>query len=142
VPTRAAAINLTTEIIVLRMPASKFYRYALFGSVAVAVHLTIMILLIEQLVMAEPIASQIGLLTGIVTNYFLQRTYTFSSNVSHVVALPLFLIMSLIGTVINFVIFGALLPYMHYVIAQCIAILVVFLMNFTISNTFLFRQRN
>jgi putative flippase GtrA len=126
---------------VLRMPASKFYRYVLFGSVAVAVHLAIMASLIELLAMAEPIASLIGLLAGIVTNYFLQRTYTFASNVSHGVALPLFLIMSFVGSVINFALFSILLSYMHYIIAQCIAIVAVFVMNFTLSNVLLFRQR-
>lgn len=132
--------SLDAETVPVRMPASKFVRYILFGSIAVAIHLAIMSALVELLGVAEPIASQVGLIFAIVANYFMQRTYTFSSNAKHAVALPLFVTMSLVGSVINLVIFVYSLPYMHYIPAQCVAILAVFVLNFTISNMFLFRR--
>jgi putative flippase GtrA len=137
----SAAGRATPRASVLRRLDSKFTRYILFGSVAVALHLTILTAMVEISETDEVTASQTGLFVAIIANYFMQRRFTFSSNVSHALALPGFIVMSLVGGLINFVIFRSLLSFMHYIPAQCISILAVFVMNFMISNLVLFRHR-
>jgi putative flippase GtrA len=123
-----------------RLPGSRLIKYFVFGSIAATLQLVLLYLLVQYGEMSEYLASQIALLSAIVLNYFLQRRFTFKSTASHTFALPGFMAMSILASLVNFLAFSALLPYLHYLAAQCISLVVVFLFNFLISSKIIFAR--
>jgi putative flippase GtrA len=123
-----------------RLLGSKFIRYFIIGSIAATLQLVLLYLLVQYGEMSEYLASQIALLGAIVLNYFLQRHFTFKSTASHTFALPSFVAMSILASLVNFLAFSALLPYLHYIAAQCVSLIVVFLFNFMISSRIIFAK--
>ena len=119
---------------------SKIFKYFVFGSIAALFQLFLLFIMVEYFSIDKIIASQASLIAAIMINYFMQRSFTFQSNVKHAVALPGFLMISLAGNVINFIVFSWLSRYSNYVLAQAVALLAVFVVNFTLSNLFVFRR--
>ncbi|WP_274629282.1 GtrA family protein [Arvimicrobium flavum] len=120
---------------------SQFVRYFICGGVASLVHLLILALLVEIAGVQAGLASTTAFSVAVVVNYFLQSRYTFQSDEPHLIALPKFFGMAVLGGVVNLMIFLLLDQVMYYMLAQCIAILSVFLFNYTVSSRFIFIRK-
>ena len=119
---------------------SKFARYFVFGSIAATLQILLLFLLVQYGEVQEHLASEIALLIAISVNYFLQRRFTFASSARHFLALPSFVIISLLASILNLSFFSLLLQHVNYIAAQCISLFAIFILNFTVSSRFVFRK--
>jgi putative flippase GtrA len=119
----------------------KFARYFAFGSLAALFQLALLALFHEGFNAPANASSLVSLWMAIILNYFMQRNFTFESNVRHRTALPAFFVMSIAASIINLLVFDFMNRSMHYLIAQGIAILTVFSVNYLISSRLLFRPQ-
>ena len=115
-------------------------RYALAGTLAVAVHYAILILLVESETIDATLASSSGFAVGVVVNYMLQYYWTFRSSGSHSKRFPLFAGVAVAMLMVNAAIFWMLHEGtgMDYRLAQAFAIGLVFLFNFVINSRYTF----
>ena len=102
----------------------------------------ILISLVE-LASAEPVtASAVGFILSASVNYVLNYYLTFNSNAAHGVAGPKFLIIALIGLILNstilFVMVNAML--VHYVVGQIIATGLVLIWSFVANKYWSFKS--
>ena len=127
-------------------PMSRNWQFAAFfsvGLVATAVHYLVMGLLASGLSVSGVLAASGGYLTGALVSYVCNYRVTFRSTQSHAEALPRFLVVVLLGFVVNAQIVAAGITWLHlhYLLAQGIATVVVFLLNFTLSKVWAFKER-
>lgn len=120
---------------------SRFLSYFLFGSIAASLQVAMLIALVEIAGLNKTLGSTAAFYGAVVINYFLQRRFTFRSADPHWIAMPKFLGVSTLGAFINILAFSALLSIMHYVLAQCISLLLVFLFNFSMSKALVFKSQ-
>ena len=120
---------------------SRFLRFALVGIFGTAAHYTVLVSLVEVYGVPVLFATTAGFLTGALVNYILNRRFTFASDATHVIALPKFLTVSVLGAVINWLVVAWLLGHVnvHYVVIQLFATGVVLIWNFTANYKWTFR---
>ncbi|OCP14875.1 hypothetical protein BBX50_00865 [Ensifer sp. LC11] len=124
-----------------RLRDMSFFRYFAFGCIAASLQVATLALLVEVGRLGPVYASTIAFYFAVIVNYFLQRRYTFRSDEPHLRALPKFVAVSTIGAGINALAFSLLATVMHYAIAQALALLLVFSVNYAISRALIFRRR-
>ena len=84
-----------------------------------------------------------GAALGAICNYVLNYHFNFRSTRRHREALPRFLAMAGIGIALNGFIVAALSKAgLHYLLAQATATVLVLSMNFLVSRTWIFVNRN
>lgn len=122
----------------------QFTSYFSGGVLAVALHLSILLLLVEYFAVTPVLATSIGFVLGASLNYYYQYYITFKSARSHKQALPLFMLLAVIMLQLNSAIFWSILTYtnMHYLAAQIISTGAVFIANFNINKRFTFRYES
>lgn len=121
----------------------KFIRYALVGFTGVAVDFSITYLFKEYIKVSKYIANSIGFCTAVITNYLLNRYWTFGAGNEDVfIQFGTFLAVSLIGLLINnFIVF--LLSEklkINFYISKLVAIGVVVFWNFFVNYYYTFRS--
>lgn len=119
----------------------QFASYFTGGVLAVALHLAVLLLLVERFEVAPLLATSAGFALGVCVNYYYQYYITFKSARSHKQALPIFVLLAVIMLQLNSVIFWLLWDKLgaHYLLAQIFSTGVVFLANFTINKRYTFR---
>ena len=87
-------------------------------------------------------ATSIAFLLVCIENYTLHYVWTFGSDKAHTTAFPRFLLMSLIGFCINWVVMflGVEKLALHYLLIQAFAIAAVVAWNFMLSSYWVFRH--
>ncbi|MCV9999568.1 GtrA family protein [Pararhizobium sp. YC-54] len=118
---------------------SRFVRYFLLGSIAAGLQVAMLIALVEIAGLNKTLGSTVAFYGAVIVNYYLQRRFTFRSAAPHWVAMPKFVGVSTLGAFINILAFSLLLGIMHYVAAQCLSLLLVFLFNFSMSKALVFK---
>ncbi len=122
----------------------KFIKFGLVGFSGVFVDFGVTGLLREILGLNQYIANSTGFLCAVISNYTLNRVWTFRSRDPQVAAqFSKFLIASLIGLGLNNGIIYLLheLAHFHFYIAKLIATAIVMLWNFWANYTFTFNQK-
>jgi putative flippase GtrA len=120
---------------------NKLRRFLVTGALGTALHYGILGLLVETTTIIASIAAMIGASFGAIFNYYVNRKYTFVSTEPHRNAFPKFMLMSFLGVVISgLIVSGAVIMEWHYLIGQCVATLLVLVLNFTISNFLIFKK--
>lgn len=127
-------------------PMNRNWQFAAFLSVSViatAAHYLVMVLLASGMGVSGIVAASGGCLVGALVSYVCNYRVTFRSTQSHVETLPRFLGVALLGFVVNTQIVAAGISglHLHYLLAQVLATLVVFLLNFTLSKVWAFKER-
>lgn len=122
--------------------ARQFLRYAFVGVVGTAVHYATLIAMVQLLATPPTLASTLGAILGGVTNYLLNYHVTFRSGASHVDTSPRFLVVALLGLVVNGVLVNTLTRHlgMHYLSAQVIATLAVLLTGYVANRSWTFKD--
>lgn len=125
-----------------RLKDSKFLRYFVFGAMAAALQVATLTIFVEIVGLEKVSASVAAFCLAVIVNYFLQRRYTFRSSERHWIAMPKFIAVSTVGVGINTLMFFLLTKFMHYIIAQCACLVIVFLFNYCVSRSMVFRQQD
>ena len=124
--------------------SGSFVRYVIGGCIAASAHLAVVATLVELGGMDKENANSIGFVVGVFINYAFQRRVTFREHArKHAEQMPLFIGFALVGMGINRFIYSHGLHDFHlqYLIAAAMAILVVFIFNFTANSLITFRPR-
>jgi putative flippase GtrA len=110
------------------------------GAIATAIQYLILVVLTEGLDTDPVIASTIGYISSALLNYTLNYRFTFASDKPHVVALQVFALVAVVGSMLNAGIMYVLLHglELNYLAAQVFATGVVFLWNFFAHRRFTF----
>jgi putative flippase GtrA len=114
-------------------------RYFIFGSCAALLQLVLLFLAVEIFDVQKIFASCVTFVIAVGVNYFLQYHFTFSSSANHHEAFPKFFAIAILGLFLNWLIFSTLIAFVYYLIAQAIALLVIFMVNFILNRTLTFR---
>ncbi|WP_342120789.1 GtrA family protein [Pseudoduganella sp. OTU4001] len=121
----------------------QFVRFALLGALGTAVHYLLLIALVTGLKQPEALGAMVGACAGAFCNYYLNRRYNFRSTRRHREALPRFLAVAGLGIVLNGVIVGFLSQAgWHYLLAQAAATILILVINFFASKTWIFVNPN
>lgn len=121
----------------------QFRNYFLVGCVATASHFITLALLVELLNVWSPIASTIGFLVGATTGFNLNRIFVFEDKVEYLKKFIKYLLMSMAGAVLNFLIMAYLtkVRQYHYLIAQTFTTATIFVINFGICKLWIFKGK-
>jgi len=125
-----------------RLLSGQLKRFLGVGLLATSVHFLILIGCAEFLALSVTTASALGFILSLALNYWLNRNYTFSSNVAHSTAVTRFCAVAGMGLLIN-TIGMALLSGIHwlpYLLAQCVTTGVVLVWNFLCNALWTFRS--
>jgi putative flippase GtrA len=109
------------------------------GTLATIVQFTALVLLVEALHISEIEAAVGAFFVGMAVNYGLQRRFTFQTAISHSTAASRFFGFALLSAIFNSILFGILNGYLPYILAQFIATLVLFLINYQLNRKFTFQ---
>jgi len=118
----------------------QFLRFALVGTVATMTTYSVLIVGVENLHMNAVTASIAGYMLGMIVNYVLNYRYTFSSVQRHHVVLPRFVLVMVMGMLINAGVMYSGINWLgiHYMLAQLAAVAVVFMLSFTANRLWTF----
>ena len=118
----------------------QFLLFAGVGAVGTLGHYTTLIVLVQFWTVDPVFASSVGFVVGAVINYILNYHFTFQSKKRHAEALTKFLIVAVIGAVINaFIMYiGVENTNFNYMIVQLFATGVVLLWNFIVNKLWTF----
>jgi putative flippase GtrA len=120
---------------------SRALRFLLAGGTATTLHWLIMALLI-QLSVEPALATALGACAGLGFNYLAQHAWAFRSRLAHRMAFPRYFASSLIGWCLNLAIFSSLQQLdTSIVTAQICATALVTLVNFLLSERFVFHEQ-
>jgi putative flippase GtrA len=115
-------------------------KYGTAGAVGTAVQYAILIGLVEGFGSNAVVASTLGAVAGALVNYALNYHYTFKSRRPHSISLAKYTVVSAGGIALNAVVLAAATSLfgMHYVGAQVLATIVVFLAAFAVNRVWTF----
>ncbi len=128
---------ITAELI------TKFIRYALVGFTGVVVDFSITYIFKEYLKFSKYIANSIGFCTAVLTNYLLNRYWTFGAGKEDVfIQFGTFVAVSMIGLLINNAIIYLLNEKLkiNFYVSKVAAIFVVIFWNFFVNYYYTFRS--
>lgn len=119
----------------------KFIKYAVVGLIGTFTHLSILGFLVEVLHFSPIVGTTIGFLVTVIISYYLNYRWTFSSSSKHIIALPRYTAVSLIGLCLNTGIMFLTVNVFHlwYVIGQTIAVIMIPLSNFFLNSHWSFK---
>jgi|GEM_PF-80639 len=129
---------------IAKLLRSSFFRYVFGGCVAASIHLMVVAVAVETGFMGEINANSLGFVIGVFINYAFQRRFTFKEHArSHAEQMPMFIGFALVGLGINRFVYSHGIEDLHlqYLIAAAMAILVVFVFNFTANSLITFRPK-
>lgn len=118
----------------------QFLRFTLVGGVGTAAHYSILILLVSGLHVHPVPGSTVGFLVGMIINYTLNKSFTFSSTRAHREAFWRFATVAAIGISINTsaMAFLTMILNLHYLLAQVLATALALSWNFLGSRHWVF----
>ncbi|MDR2981955.1 MAG: GtrA family protein [Puniceicoccales bacterium] len=118
-----------------------FIKYFLVGCVSTGIHFICLYFLVEKVLISSEISNVCAFLVANIFSYYLNSVWSFQFSVSKVRYLKFFIV-SAIGVVFSYSIMKvcSLLEW-HYMIAFCIQVLVMPLINFLLIRLFVFPQK-
>jgi putative flippase GtrA len=119
---------------------NQFLKFALVGATATITTYFVLIVSVEFFGINAVPASIVGYALGVTVNYILNYRFTFSSDQHHHIVLPKFLTVMVVGMIINAAVMYAGINWfgMHYMLAQLLAVAMVFILSFTANRFWTF----
>jgi putative flippase GtrA len=115
-------------------------RYAFGGICATVVQFTTLVVLVEQFHLGEFEAVITAFIVGVAVNYALQRWVTFETASPHLTAVSRFGAIAALSAISNAALFAMLNAYLPYLLAQSIATLSLFLINYELNRRIVFQS--
>jgi putative flippase GtrA len=123
--------------------AGQFLRFVVVGCIVTATHFAVLIFLVELGHWQEVVATATAFLVAVSVSYALNGLWTFRMWDSHRHRAPRFLVVSLIGLVLNTGVFWMVLSLgAIYLLAQVAASAVVMFWNFEANRRFTFAAQH
>ena len=121
----------------------ELFRYGVSGSIAVAVWLAVLVIMVEVFKINETIASQIGFICATPINYTLQKVYVFKSSAERGSRFMLYCAITVTTLGINTMLFWLILNYtdLHYTLVQIVTTIIIVFLNYYANRTFTFAER-
>jgi putative flippase GtrA len=119
--------------------ARRFLAFAAVGTIATAVQYAVLAVLVELAGWRPPAASALGFCVSVVVNYGLNHHFTFGGRAGHRQAAARFLLVAAVGLGVNTAVMLALVPAVHYLLAQVLATALALAWNFAASHLWAFR---
>lgn len=114
-------------------------RFLAVGGASTALHYSVLVLAVEALGWDAVTATAVGFIAGAALNYAFNRRLSFASRRRHREALPRFLAMVGLGTLLNSALLQAtLLAGLHYLPGQVLATAVVLVYNYLVLRYWVF----
>ena len=122
----------------------QFMLFSGIGIIGTAGHYLTLILLVELISLNPTVATTAGFIVGAFINYILNYHITFRSNKRHAEALSKFLMVALVGAILNYSIMHVGITYssFHYLFIQVVATGCVLLWNFALNKLWTFNTKN
>ncbi len=126
-----------------RFLSAQFCRYFVSGVIATVVHLVILSFLVELTNCPPTVSSAIGFIGACLGNYMLQHYWVFSVKGSHRVFFLRYITVTAITFFLNIGLFWLLFQVvgLWYLVAQLVAIALIFILNFLINRSYTFKNR-
>jgi|SRR5690606_9223143 len=119
----------------------QFFKFGVVGFIGLCLNFSITYVLKEKLLWNKFIANAVGFSVAVISNYALNRVWTFESNDPRIMRqLVLFIVISLVGLGINTLTIYILhqRKEINFYVSKFIAVIVVFCWNFFINATVTF----
>ena len=126
----------------MRNVFNQFLRFTGVGAIGTFAHYVILIILV-QIIGIPPVPSSVtGFVVGALVNYHLNYRFTFRSKKNHSETLIKFLVIALVGLMLNTLIMAmaTVILLMNYFLAQMIATGIVLIWNFTGNRLWTFKE--
>jgi putative flippase GtrA len=117
---------------------NQFTRYFLLGCLAVTAQYTCLVAGVEWFHLNKTFAALLAFLIAVSLNYVLQRKFAFQSKISHTKAVSRFFLIACLAGLLNMVVFQILSVSFHYLLAQAVASLIVFFLNYKLNQRYTF----
>jgi putative flippase GtrA len=119
----------------------KITRYAIVGILGTLTHIGILVALVEAFHQEPVFSSTVGFMVALVISYFLNRNWTFQTNLGHSYALTRYVIVSFLGLLLNSGIMYLTVNILGwwYLFGQLTVILLVPASNFWLNSSWSFR---
>ena len=114
-------------------------KFAWVGIISTGCHYVALVLLVETFGLVPLVATMIGYVVGATMNYMLNFKFTFKSEAQHLVTFPKFIMMVVIGFILNAAIMYVL-DFWIYIFSQLVATGVVFAVNFILGKYWVFNK--
>mgnify|MGYP001233810615 CR=1 FL=1 len=116
------------------------YRYVLCGIASLAVHLLVLLVLIEWFNLMAILATTVGFVSAVVVNFTLQSIFVFDSRSAIANSFIKYLFVTTISFSANILLFGIWVSegMSSPLVAQSIISLLIFLINFFLGKYFVF----
>lgn len=117
-----------------------FARFLLVGGTATLIHYLILFCLVRFAGLNEVLASTLGYSFSAAWNYLLNRSFTFRSDRAHKQALPRFMVVALVGLLINALVVWACLAVLGFplIAGQLLATFCALFWNFIANKVWSF----
>jgi len=112
------------------------------GAIATAIQYALLIIQVEVLSVSSVVASFIAYSLSSVVNYLMNYYFTFGSTAKHLQSSAKFVLVAVIGLVVNTVLMYALIEIagVHYLFAQIISTLIVLVWNYLAHKHWTYRS--
>ena len=120
---------------------TKVFRFGVVGVATAFIHYGLLYAGVEGLQLNVTLASSLGFVVAVIFNYLMHYSWTFTDPAPHGRTLRRYLLMITFGFFINALVMyvGADYLAMHYLLTQALALIVVIVWNFLLSNFWVFR---
>ncbi|WP_338449488.1 GtrA family protein [Niallia oryzisoli] len=121
----------------------KFMKYSFVGCISTLIYFISVFVLVEWFIYDPLYASALSFIFMTLISYLLNRKFTFGSTLSTKTLLR-FLVVSLIGFIINFIIMYLIVKVfdLHYYLGELVTTLIIPVINFILNNYWTFRIKN
>jgi len=121
---------------------TRVFRFGVVGVLTAVLHYGLLYGGVEALQLNATLASSLGFVVAVIFNYLMHYSWTFEEPAPHGRTLRRYLVMITCGFFINAAVMYAGVQWLvlHYLLTQALALIVVVLWNFVLSNVWVFRR--
>ena len=123
------------------MISKKFIRYGVVGAIGTAVHIILLLVLVEVFSFHPVIASSGAFVVVIIVSYYLNYSWTFKARNNHATALARYITVCLIGFSLNAGIMFIVVDLLNwwYLLGHAISTIVIPISNFILNSRWAFK---
>ena len=117
-----------------------FARYLVAGCIAVAIHLAVLVVMVERFAVNPTLATSAGFVMACIVNYLLQQAWVFRAEGRHRVFFVRYVVVTGCTLALNILLFWLIHQFwgLWYFAAQILVTGFIFLLNFAVNRLYTF----